>query len=292
MMHHNAGHHLRVTQRANLNDSTDSTSDSDSFAAQATKSYSTSESEGSAGADSANDSQAESEDSQAESVAEINLTRRQNGFGILGPESRLNVSDGRQARDIAAQQKLHQAHAAAAAKMFPKSLWRIINAVKYLPKTTQSAVLQACKIMLPRCDRKFWPSTRKKIDTVLAKRLGSFHPRVTRSIDIDLSHHNLPSLATPFTFSFVDPLFAWAECAYRLSKKHQLYFQHRTLVHPTSGERMYGASVQNGDIMEQACRTRPGAPAIIGISWDSGQASRRRSYTPCLLYTSPSPRDS
>lgn len=288
-MHHNAGHHLRTRQPILGHDST---SDSDSFVAQTTASYSEDlqRQETDDSQSETDDSQAESDDAQSESesddlpVSELDLTRRQNGFGFLSaPTSDGNEEDASHGRDVAAEQKLYQSHCAAAGKIFPKSVWRIMNTVKYLPKTTQTAVLQACKIMLPSCDRKVWPSNRKYIDAKLQKRLGSFHPRVTRTIKIDLSHHKLPGLATPFTFSFIDPLFAWANCAYRLSKSHRLYFQHRALVHPTSGERLYGASVQNGDIMREACQTRPGAPAIIGISWDAGLASRRRSYTPVLI---------
>lgn len=291
MMHHNAGSHLRpqrLTQRA------DSTSDSssDSFIVntpQTTASYSAedtpppSDSESEDESEDAAQSQSESESDSQTPILEITLSRRKNGFGVLSPPAPVVRQGSRDARDVAAVQKLWRSHALSASKIFPKSMWGILNAIKYCPKTTQSAVLEASKILLPRCDRKYWPSTRTLIDKTLSKKLGTFHPRVTRSINIDLSANNLPSLAKPFTFSFIDPVFAWAECAYRLSKSHELYFEHRALVHPVSGERLYGASVQNGDLMEEACRTRLGAPAMIGISWDAGQASRRRSYTPILI---------
>ena len=48
---------------------------------------------------------------------------------------------------------------------------------------------------------------------------------------------------------------------------------------------MYGGSVASGEIMRVATRRCPigTGPALFGLSWDSGQASRRRSYTPILV---------
>ena len=115
----------------------------------------------------------------------------------------------------------------------------------------------------------------------LTRSLGTFYSRVTRRIRIDLSHHELSALKNPISFTFLDPLFAWSVCAHKLSRKHKLYFTYQKRVHPDTGEPLYGSSVSNGDIMKKACTRGP--PALVGISYDSGQASRRRSYTPILI---------
>ena len=100
-----------------------------------------------------------------------------------------------------------------------------------------------------------------------------------RNVVIDLSHHGN---AEPVSFTFLDPVFAWAICAQKLSQTRELYFEYKPLVHPATGENLYGASVQNGKLMREAC-SRSTSPALFGLSYDSVQASKRRSYTPILV---------
>ena len=186
-------------------------------------------------------------------------------------------------RDVHSIQELFQSHALAASKLYPKSLWRVLNSVARESRVTQTHVLKACRTLLPSSERKLWPQSRRQVDRLIAKRLGSFFPRVLRTIDVDLTHHNLPTIRETITFTYIDPVFAWANCAYELSKAHKLHFEYKPLYCPDSGELLYGSSVQNGQIMRQACLSRTGAPALFGVSLDSGQASRRRSYTPILV---------
>jgi hypothetical protein len=276
MMWANAGSHRRTHRRTRQRVPT-SASESESSSAseqEATKSSTSSESE-----DQADASTSEEEDEHLH----IMLSRRKHGYGVVRQVVRNQSRRSARTRDIATQQRLWQSHSMRASKMYPKSLWRVLHAVRLQPQTTQDAVLQACKVMLPRSERKTWPRTRRAIDSTIAKRLGVFHSRVTRSKTIDLSHHQHPSCQTPINFSFLDPIYAWAACALRLGESHKLHFDSAELVDPITGERMYGASVQHGEVMKQACDTRPGAPAIIGINYDAGQASTRRSYTPILI---------
>ena len=78
-----------------------------------------------------------------------------------------------------------------------------------------------------------------------------------RTVSIDLGHIGVAGLTKPITFTFMDPLFAWASCADKLSREHPLHFTYKPLYHPTSGELLYGASVQNGKIMKEACAKLP-----------------------------------
>ena len=198
-------------------------------------------------------------------------------------ESPLKLQLGGTPRDVAAVQSLWQQYARTAAGMYPKSLWGVLHAVKWETKTTQNAVLQACQQMLSSKEKKLWPTTRKTMDRSITRKLGSFHVRVMRQVRIDLSRHNLPELESPIVFSFLDPVFVWATIAHRLSFKHKLHFSYQKMVHPTTGARLYGASVAHGEVMREACLRCPTAPALFGIGYDSGQASRRRSYTPILV---------
>ena len=113
--------------------------------------------------------------------------------------------------------------------------------------------------------------------------MGRFHPRVTRFINVDLTHYGLQK---PIRFTFIDPVFAWTLCAQKLvTLDKQLHFKFKPLFHPTTGQRLFGASVAHGDIMRRACAKCPrgAGPALMGLSYDSGQASRRRSYTPVIV---------
>ena len=273
MMWANAGLHRRLRTRPRV---PTSESESESSPEESTKSYSSTSYDSQ---DQADASTSEEEDEHLEII----LSRRKHGYGVVrqvvGNQSRRSANT----RDIAAQQRLWHAHALNASRMYPKSLWRVLHAVRLQPKTTQDAVLQACKVMLTRSERKTWPSSRRIIDSTIIKRLGVFHARVTRSVTIDLRHHPHPSCQTPIKFSFLDPIYAWAVCALRLGESHKLHFEAAELVDPVTGERLYGGSVQHGEVMKQACDTRPGAPALIGINYDAGQASTRRQYTPILI---------
>ena len=175
-----------------------------------------------------------------------------------------------------------------AGKLFPKCMWAMLNAVKSESKVTQDKVLQAVRPILSAQMRREWPKTRNQLDKKIRKHVGSLYPRVTLVVDIDLSALNLPGLTKPVRFPFLDPIFAWVRCADKLSRQHKLHFKYQELRHPDTGEHLYGASVANGLIMKRACEkltvsAGPTAPALIGLSWDSGNATKRRSYTPILI---------
>ena len=165
----------------------------------------------------------------------------------------------------------------------------MLDAVVDQSKVTQSKVLRAVLPMLSYQEQKSWPKSRNQIDVAITKTVGNFYARVTRRVRIDLHHIGLDGLRKPIEFVFIDPLFAWAACAEQLSHDYTLYFEHQSLRHPVTGEQMYGASVKNGTIMEEACKRVPTrssvrtGPALLGLSWDAGNASRRRSYTPIVI---------
>ena len=216
-------------------------------------------------------------------VTPLQITRRRILQGHLRVQRNRHQPPTDGTRRVAQTQRLWQEHALAASELYPRSLWRVLYAVRDESKVTQSHVLAACRKMLPKSQQSLWPKTRKVINEKIKKKLGSFCNRFLRVVHIDLSHHELPGLSKPITFRFVDPIYAWATAAYATSQNHDLHFQYKAHLHPTTFERLYGSSVAHGDIMREACRQVPGEPALIGISYDSGQASRRRSYVPIIL---------
>ena len=193
----------------------------------------------------------------------LTVTRRCTFFGKHRPVSveeqptLHDVPDLEAARNIHQLQEFYHRYESQASKLFPPNVWRVVNAVMLEPKTTQSKVLQAVVSMLNSHERKQWPLTRQQIDNQIIKKLGPCYTRVMRSISIDLSHIGLTALTKPITFSFLDPIFAWTSCADKLSREYPLHFTYKPLYHPTSGELLYGASVQNGKIMQQACAKLP-----------------------------------
>ena len=213
----------------------------------------------------------------------LTITRRKNIVGHVLTQKKRHAPPRAQARDIASMQEMWLDHARAASQLYTPSMWRVLYAVRNEAKTTQSDVLSACRTMLPKSQRHLWPKCRKSVDDKIKKSLGSFHSRTMRQVQIDLSHHGLPGLEKPVKFAFIDPIYAWACCAHRVSFFDKLHFEFVEHVHPTTGERLYGASVAHGDIMRRACRQVPTEPALIGISYDAGQASKRRSYIPIIL---------
>lgn len=283
MMHGNAGSYARGKFTASSPVSSDSVAHPSSETDRTTSYSEESDDTTSEESEDNNDGRSEGNDAV---VRTVGLTRRKNSYGVTvyAPAVRNAVAAGdAHTRDMCGVQDLWSSHAQAAGDMFPKSLWRVLSAVKNETKVLQTAVLKACKLMLPAHDRKRWPCSREMLDRAVTRKIGQFDARVTRTIRIDLSHHNIPTLREPISFSFLDPVYAWAFCARKLGTNHELHFEHVPLVDPITGERLYGAGVQHGDWMEEACHSRPGPPALFGLSYDAGQASRRRSYSPILI---------
>ena len=72
-----------------------------------------------------------------------------------------------------------------------------------------------------------------------------------RSVKIDMKDVDL-DLAT-VEFTFVDPIYAWASTALRVSRSLPLYFRFCPLYDPDTHERLYGTSVKCGEVMNKSC---------------------------------------
>ena len=128
-------------------------------------------------------------------------------------------------------------------------LWRVFCSVRTETRVCQSSVLRAVRMVLDPVVRERWPKDRRALDALIS-RAGGFRTRVIRRVRIDLTDR---SIEQPIEFLFIDPIYAWASTALHVSRSSPLHFRYRPLHHPSTGERLYGASVKCGEIMRQAC---------------------------------------
>ena len=58
--------------------------------------------------------------------------------------------------------------------------------------------------------------------------------------------------ADSLEFTFVDPLYAWANIAAELSRTVPLHFKYEPMYSPGTHQRLYGTSVKCGEVMRKA----------------------------------------
>ena len=220
------------------------------------------DSEGDVSSDDASGASAGSGASAAPAVEAMDISRRKSLVGHARVQRKRHRPSPGTPRRIDATQAMWYEHAKSASKLYTPSMWRVLRAVDNSSQQTQSAVLGACRKMLPRSQQHLWPGSRKTVDQKIKSRLGHFLPNVMHAVEVDLSHLGLAELQDAMVFRFIDPLFAWSCCARRLDKLDLLHFEYVEYLHPTTTERLYGASVANGNIMREACRKVPTEPGM------------------------------
>lgn len=127
-------------------------------------------------------------------------------------------------------------------------MWRLFCSVRTQTRVCQTSVLRAARPMVDPLRLTKWPKDRRGLDRMIEK-LGGFRSRIMRNVKIDLQDVGLGVLQ----FTFVDPIYAWALTALRVSRSGPLYFQFCPLYDPNTGERLYGASVKCGEVMHKSC---------------------------------------
>ena len=170
-----------------------------------------------------------------------------------------------------------------------KDLWRVFCSVRKESRVCQTRVLSAVRMVIDPVLYQRWPKDRRALDVVI-KRAGSFRTRIIREVHIDLTDQGINK---QIEFLFVDPIYAWATTAMHVSRSSPLHFKYCPLYDPETRERLYGSSVKCGEVLRLACEhvqrrstfdeKLPRGPALFGISWDAGNASKRRSYTPVIV---------
>ena len=129
-----------------------------------------------------------------------------------------------------------------------KDMWRLFCSVRTQTRVCQSAVLRAVRPMVDSLRLPRWPKERRALDRKIAK-VGGFRSRILRHVKIDMKDVGHDTVE----FTFVDPIYAWASTALRVSRSSPLYFQFCPLYDPDTHERLYGTSVKCGEVMNKAC---------------------------------------
>ena len=127
-------------------------------------------------------------------------------------------------------------------------MWRIFCALRTETRACQSAVLQAVRPIVDPLRLSRWPTDRRALDRMISK-LGCFKSRILRDVHIDMKDVGFEAVK----FTFVDPIYAWASTALRVSRSLPLYFKFCPLYTPHTHERLYGTSVQCGEVMQKSC---------------------------------------
>ena len=107
-------------------------------------------------------------------VTPLQITRRRILQGHLRVQRNRHQPPTDGTRRVAQTQRLWQEHALAASELYPRSLWRVLYAVRDESKVTQSHVLAACRKMLPKSQQSLWPKTRKVINEKIKKKTWFF----------------------------------------------------------------------------------------------------------------------
>ena len=129
-----------------------------------------------------------------------------------------------------------------------KDMWRLFCSVRTQSRVCQSAVLRAVRPLVDPLRLASWPKDRRALDRMIDK-LGGFRSRIMRSVKINMEDVGADNV----DFTFVDPIYAWASTALRVSRSLPLYFQFCPLYDPNTRERLYGTSVQCGEVMKMSC---------------------------------------
>ena len=94
-----------------------------------------------------------------------------------------------------------------------KTMWRLFSSVRTETRVCQSAVLRAVRPMVDPLLVSRWPTDRRALDRMIDK-LGGFNSRIMRDVHIDMKDVGLDVVK----FTFVDPIYAWAATALRVSR--------------------------------------------------------------------------
>ena len=167
-------------------------------------------------------------------------------------------------------QKLWQNYVRDAHNCCHPEFWKLHQALHGETTACRDAVLNVVRKMVPSAGG--WPGSSRSLRDRVRRHAGSFWPHVVQTHRIDLSEFDLPGLSS-VEFSFVDPIFAFIQQCNDLSKADiSLKWDPVRLLHPQTGERVYGAGIECGHLLHAVTETvPPGAKvALMNLSWDGG----------------------
>ena len=173
--------------------------------------------------------------------------------------------------------------------LYSPEFWRMLGAVYRERIGVIDRVLKNSRevFLHGRTKRKKFPASVRDIRAATLRECGNFPSYVLHEVSINVAQFRLPGDIQSVKFKFVNPLWAWVGAANEMIRAgHVMHFEPKRMVHELSGERLYGAGVQYGDVLNlAAARTPPpGKPALFGISFDGGDSgvSNRSVYPVCV----------
>lgn len=119
-----------------------------------------------------------------------------------------------------------------------------------------------------------WPGSTDALMKRVEGHTEPFWEYVVESHVIDISQFGFPTKKVKFTF--VDPVFVWVQQANALANAgYDLHWRPRTLEQDGTNERLYGAGIQYGQLMEAACNSIPIGcrVGLFNLSWDGGETT-------------------
>ena len=179
----------------------------------------------------------------------LTISRRDGNFGCevstVATVVQEVVQDHHQPRQVHLLQQLWQEHVTGILSSSTVDMWRVFCSVRRQTRVCQSAVLRAVRPVLNHEDKKRWPLDRRQLDVLVGK-AGGFNCRVMRTVKIEIK-------GGPVEFAFLDPVYAWCSTAFCCSREMPLHFRYVARVDPATNQRLFGTTVQCGEIMRKAC---------------------------------------
>ena len=172
--------------------------------------------------------------------------------------------------------------------LYSDEFWSVFGSVYNLRAGVIDRVLSTTKrVFVYKEAKRRYPASVRKIREDTLKYCGDFCAHVMHEVTICLRRFFLPGNVQQLKFKFINPLWAWVEAANEMLRQgHTMHFDPLVMSHETTGQRLYGAGVQFGDVLKFAASKTPrgGKAALFGISFDGGDSgvSTRSVYPICV----------
>ena len=154
----------------------------------------------------------------------------------------------------------------------PRGFWKLWETLLNQTVACRDSVMYVVKDLIPPDTSGVWPRSTRTLRQMVARNAGMFWDHLIQTHTIDLRAFNLPSLKS-VQFSFVDPVFVWIQRCNDLHKaKIKLHWDPVSLLHPQTGQEVFGAGIECGLLLREATATTPvnGKAALFNLSWDGG----------------------
>ena len=204
-------------------------------------------------------------------------------------EDRPQKSDDINIRDYRQVQQLWRNYVSNARACCSSQFWKVFGAVIGQNVNCRDKVIHTVRDIVPSdTSNGKWTRSTRTLLARINRHAGTFWDNITITKRIDLSRFQLPGCKS-VDFAFVDPIYVWITCCNNLNNLDiPLLWEPKSLLHPDTGEQVYGGGIQYSLLLRHATSTIPvsGRAALFNLSWDGGQAGfGGRSAVPVCVQT-------